>query len=73
MSNSICLWNCPDSGLSRKKKFKADSTNAFKELKETKLKGLKLYISFTSHKILNINNGMEIIKRNQLNFYSWKI
>lgn len=42
MNNNICLLNCPDSGLSRKKKkFKADITNAFKELKETKLKELK--------------------------------
>lgn len=48
----------------QKKNFKADIANIFKELKEAKLKELKDGISFISHKILNINNGIEIFKRN---------
>lgn len=50
----------------QKKNFKADIANIFKELKEAKLKELKDGISFISHKILNINNGIEIFKRNQI-------
>lgn len=56
----------PREWTEQKKNFKEDIANIFKELKEAKLKELKDSISFVSHKILNINNGIEIFKRNQI-------
>lgn len=60
----MCVSNGPNGKFSRD--FKAAIINVLKELKETMFKELREGMMTISHKILNINDEIEIFKKNQI-------
>lgn len=54
------------------KNFKLGILNMFKEIKKTKSKKLKESMRTMSHQTENINEEIEIIKRNKIEVLEWK-